>query len=282
MPDASEMTDGPLCIWCGKHDPRAVEEHIVPEALGCPPTAVFRKGEVCTACNNVLSRWDQALCDGFDLLRLAYGQPRKKGGPPAVSGRPNARTVRRDGQNVLEINFGPGEQVLPDGRRLKAPSKSLDSIHGTLERDGDIGTGTYRAHLFYQEHFVRGIYKVALESLAYHAGWREAQHSRYEPIRSYVLDPKSEHLRCLVHLRSGEQPLPAATTELLAPYAPDDRAPGYVVPLRLLNVVFFADLTPGQRFVEHSLSRRHFFPEAFEYRVLPWDMDPWLKPTRAR
>lgn len=282
MPDAREMTDGPICIWCGQRDPSAAEEHIVPEALGCPPTAVFRDGEVCSRCNNLLSRWDQALCDGFDLLRLAYGQPGKKGGPPAVSGRPNARTVRRDGQNVLEINFGPNEQMLPDGRRLKAPTKSLDSIHGTMERGGDIGKVTYRAHLFYQEHFVRGIYKIALESFALHAGWQAARDSSFDPIRSYVLDPKAEHLRCVVHLRSGEQPVTGATTELFSPYAPETGAPGYVVPLRLLNVVFFADLTPGQQFVEHSIARRSFFPDAFEYRVLPWDMDPWLRTAGRR
>jgi hypothetical protein len=272
--------DAIRCIWCGESDPDADPEHIVPECLGCPPDAVLHRGEVCSRCNNTLSRRDVVLCDGFDLLRLYYGQPGKKGGPPALAGRPNARTHRTGRESSLQLNLGPGPQDLPDGHKLKPPSRNIGSLNGTFERDGQVGKVSFSGHLFYQEHFVRAIYKIALETIALAHGWQAALASEYDPIRAFVLEDKSPQRRCLVTLNPDAHTGKRFTTRLYPPYRPDNGDSGCVVPMRLLNVEFTADCTPDERIVEQMLAMRSFSPDAQVHstRVLPWHLDPWIKP----
>ena len=272
------LVEPAACIWCGERDPHAVPEHIIPECLGCPAEAVFWNSEVCTRCNNRLSGRDTALCDGFDFLRLAYGQPGKKGRPPALAGRPNARTKRRGRENVLQVNLGPGEQLLDDGYRLKAPTKGIGSVNGTFERSGDVVNMTYRVHLFYQPHFVRGIYKIALETIALFAGVDEARSSVFDDIRQFVLDDDGPPRRCLIGIRNGTTVVPTTFSNTLeSPRRRDDGGPGCVVPMRLMDLTFVADCTPSEAFVERSLHMRQFSAEAHDWRVLPWELDPSMK-----
>jgi len=80
------MTD---CIWCKKTTQKIAEEHIIPDALGCPANLVLTKGEVCQACNNGLAHLDQAVADEFDMIAFNENIPRKGGRPPVVLGRGN-------------------------------------------------------------------------------------------------------------------------------------------------------------------------------------------------
>lgn len=267
---------GQHCIWCGRVDRAARPEHIIPECIGCPSNAILRDGEVCTKCNNRLSRRDNALCDGFDLFRLAFGQPGKKGEPPSVAARPNARTVVHEGERSFQVNFGPGDQTTPAGHRLKAPSKDLASIHGDVSIEGDIATVTYRAHMFYQRDFTRGIYKIAVEAIALFLGCDAARDSTLDHVRSSVLDDSVSAPLCLIGLHDKSSDSPGFSNQLFPPYKSDDGASGYVVPIRLFNIEFTADCTPGQRFIEYMTGLRVFSPSAHTWRILPWDHDPLL------
>jgi hypothetical protein len=267
---------GVQCIWCGRMELTAPPEHIIPECLGCPPNAVLHEGEVCSRCNNALSRCDSVLCDGFDLLRLAFGQPNKRGEPPALAGRPNARTVVHNRERSLHINFGPGDQATPSGHRLKAPTNNLGSIHGEVNVEGDVANATYRAHMFYQRDFTRGIYKIALEAIALFLGVGAARDPLLDEIRQSVLDDSVSPLRCLIGLRSDAFEVPGFSNQLFPPYKPDDGSGGYVVPIRLYNLEFSADCTPNQWFIERMLALREFSPGAHTWRILPWASDPLL------
>jgi hypothetical protein len=265
------------CIWCGASDNRAPPEHIVPECLGCPPGAIFTDGEVCGDCNNRLSRLDNVLCDGFDLLRLAFRQPGKRRRPPAIAGRPNARTTNRDGEHRFEINFGPDDQITRSGRRLKAPINDLASIQGDVAQDGDIVRATYRAHMFYQRDFTRGIYKIALEAIALFLGCDAARSTELDWVRTAVLNPEADPPRCLIDLNSGTFETRTFSHQLFSPYKPNDGSPGFAVAIRLFNVEFTADCTPSQSLLGFMLGLREFAPAAHKWRVLPWDRDPSIR-----
>jgi hypothetical protein len=267
---------GERCIWCGRVDRAARPEHIIPECLGCPSNAILRDGQVCSRCNNVLSRRDNALCDGFDLLRLAFGQPSKRREPPNVASRPNARTVTQNRERSFQINFGPGDQTTPTGHRLKAPAKDVASIHGELTVDGDIATATYRAHMFYQRDFTRGIYKIAVEAIALFLGSDAAQDKTLDFVRASVLDDSILAPRCLIGLNEKAFDTPGFSNQLFPPYRANDGSSGYVVPIRLFNLEFSADCTEGQQFIEYMISLRDFSPSAHTWRILPWERDPLL------
>lgn len=270
------MTDK-RCIWCGRVDRAARPEHIIPECLGCPSNAILRDGEVCTKCNNRLSRRDNALCDGFDLFRLAFGQPGKRGEPPSVAGRPNARTVIHNRERSFQINFGPGDQTTPTGHRLKAPANDVASIHGEVGVEGDTATATYRAHMFYQRDFTRGIYKIAVETIALFLGCDAAHDPTLDDLRTSVLDDAALAPRCLIGLHNKSFDTPGFSNQLFPPYKSDDGSGGYVVPIRLFNLEFTADCTPGQRFIDYMIGLREFSPAAHAWRILPWDRDPQLR-----
>lgn len=85
----------PCCLWCGSEEFRPSIEHILPEALACPPGFVLRDC-VCRPCNNGLAHIDQALLKKFELVTFIKGVRRKKGKPPSVVSWPSLRGRHSD------------------------------------------------------------------------------------------------------------------------------------------------------------------------------------------
>jgi hypothetical protein len=265
------MLDAQVCLWCGQPSSEAPEEHIIPEALGCPPEAIFRSGEVCGRCNNRISWLDNVLADAFDIPRFMYGQPAKKRRPPSIAGRPNVRATQHVGERTLFINFGPGDVTLPTGHKLKAPSKNPRSVHGTFKREGDLGTVTGTAEMFTQPEFPRAMHKIAIETIALSFGVGTARAEVYRDLREYVLSKGETQRRILMRMPSEELSTSTFANQLGPVYTPDDGGVGCVVPIKLFSLDFLVDCTPSQSFTERFLGMRQFSPKEIPWRVIPWE-----------
>ena len=123
----------PRCIYClTVEGDFASEEHVIPEAFGVDDMVI--QGLVCGACNNRMSRLDQALCEfePLALLRVQNVQVTKKGKFPRAefghfiamktkprsllfiskTGRPLFRTEPlEDGKVRLSLNAASGRKI---------------------------------------------------------------------------------------------------------------------------------------------------------------------------
>jgi hypothetical protein len=160
------------CIWCKRtSQPRSVE-HIIPEAIACPPGFVLQNGEVCRGCNNRLAVLDRVIAQEFDLVTFWYGVPRKRGRPPQIDSRGNF-TARVNGRRP-EIKF------IPKPRRRSRRNVSTDVTF--QEQIGEITVG---ARMGEDPRFVRAILKIALSAVAYFNP-RGAADSRFDEVRDFV------------------------------------------------------------------------------------------------
>ena len=174
------------CIWCKKSVRKQSEEHILPDALGCPPALVLNDC-VCIACNNGLGHVDRALIHQFEIIAFMNGVPRKGGRPSMIDTWTGVRgRVTRAGPEI-HINAGP-QTVEAFGSNLKAATKR-GGIHDVTMGPRVIGE---RCEIGFKQEFGRepklrrALYKVALGTLAFHLGARDALRDCYDPIRAFV------------------------------------------------------------------------------------------------
>lgn len=165
-----QLLQRPRCIYCLTIDGDfAPEEHVIPEAFGVDDMVIH--GLVCAACNNRLSRLDQALCEfePLALLRVQNVQTTKKGKFPraefghftAVKTRPRSlRFVSKTGRPVFRA------EPLPNGKvRL-----SLNAASG---RKVDV------------LRLARAAFKIGIGAVAFHEP-EFAFHSRFDAARRFI------------------------------------------------------------------------------------------------
>jgi hypothetical protein len=229
----------PVCLWCKSKTSKAADEHIIPESVGCPPEFVLKSGEVCEDCNNGLAHLDREVVQAWDFLLFYYNIPRKDNRPPAVDSRGNFVARQTAEGPTLFVNMDPKPIAAPHGVDLGAYGRSKRNVSATLTRDGDNAEITYNIGIKFSKKFVRGLHKIALESLAYFIDVAEALDDKYDPIRSYVLDGSSS--RQALGLMSEDI---LFRNQVWPPYRDPDRT-GYVVCIRLAVFEYVVDLTPN-------------------------------------
>ena len=163
------------CIFCLKVPKQwPADEHIFPESLGCPPGFVLQQGEVCTPCNNRLSKADSKLIEVLSALR-PHGRFKTKKGKWQRAELSNA-TFERTGPDALSLTMHRRPMIRGEGvdhfsiRRL--PTHVSVNMSVRLRLDGRLS---------------RGVHKIAFESLCLLRGRAAVLNSSLQSVREYVL-----------------------------------------------------------------------------------------------
>lgn len=228
------------CIWCKKPVRKRNKEHILPDALGCPPTFVLDDC-VCIACNNGLGHVDRALIHQFEIIAFMNGVPRKGGRPPMIDSWTGVRgRVGPEGPEI-HINAGP-QTVMAFGSNLNAASRR-NGVHDVTM--GPRVVGEYCDVAFKQEFgrepkLRRALYKVGLGTLAFHLGAAEARSKCYDPVRAFVRKGDGEFDVLMLADRTERSHFFGCPALL-----PDCDLP--VIELAVFGVWFAIDLDPDQK-----------------------------------
>ena len=147
------------CIWCKTESTKIAVEHIIPDALGCPPDLVLSDGEVCESCNNRLGHLDQAVAEEFDFMAFEENIPRKGGRPPAILSRGNVVATKGPAGSEMSFNMERYPVRAHDGSVLGARGKSRRNVNATFERDGPFARISFEIEFGQGPKFVRGLTK---------------------------------------------------------------------------------------------------------------------------
>ena len=120
-----EQPSGINCIWCGRQPANSLE-HILPDALGCPPNFVLSRG-VCAQCNRENGKLDRLLFKPFEIMTLTKGIRRKGGKRPTVDGLATVASGYDENGPAFFFNRGKSAVKAPTGKML-APTSRLDEI----------------------------------------------------------------------------------------------------------------------------------------------------------
>ena len=226
------------CIWCKESGNPTSKEHIIPEALGCPPDLVLTNGEVCKLCNEQLGFLDRALLDDFDIPACQAGVPRKRNRPPRIDSRGNMVGYQTTDGPVFVINMECHPVTTPEGVRVAAFGKSSRNIRANIEKAGDKVQISYETPIGSSPLFSRGIHKIALNATAHFLGHDAALDPQLDPVREFVRHgTDNRHILALVTHDSEYR------NTAWAPYRHKD---GLSVAVRLAMVEFVVDLSPAQ------------------------------------
>lgn len=228
----------PTCIWCLAENAEPSLEHIIPEALGCPPDFVLQDGVVCKACNNNLAHLDRAVIDDFDMQAYLANVRRKRGRPAVVRGRGNLVATRGSNGPEISINMDCQAVLAHDGSPLGAFGKSKRNVKATLSRRGKIGKVCFSTVFGEDPKFARGITKIAFSSFAYFMGPEMALPEKFNAVRAFVCDGIGQRP---ILMTAGEDP--RYSNRAWPPYQSENGE--YVVPLRLATAEFLIDLSPA-------------------------------------
>jgi len=232
------MTDA-RCIWClgparGDH-----QEHIIPEAIGCPDGFVLPGTVVCQKCNNGLAHLDQAVADEFDFLVFMAGVPRKKGRPPVIKNRGNAIASVESTGPTYTFNMEKYAVTAHDGSTVAPYRGTQRNIRASFSKEGDFATVSFNLAFGSNPKFVRGLTKIAFSSLAYFLGASLARDSRFGAIRDFVLTGNGKRHVLLSKARDT-----AYRNSAWAPYVSESG--GYAVTFRIAQIEFLVDLTESE------------------------------------
>lgn len=225
------------CIWCKRDDRKRSVEHIIPDALGCPPDFVLKRGEVCQKCNNRLAHLDQAVIDDLDFLAYMNGIPRKRGKPPEIRSRGNVIGTYEKGAPAVFFNMETHPITTHLGERLGAYGRSERNVNATLEKNGDIAKISFDTEFGRNPKFTRGIVKIAFSSLAWLIGAEKLANKAFNPVRRFVT--KGAGFRPIILSTDGDL---AYSNRVWSPYTSPDGH--YSVAFRLAVFHVWVDLSP--------------------------------------
>jgi hypothetical protein len=225
------------CIWCKAIDAPPSVEHIIPEALGCPPDFELTGGVVCMACNNGLGHIDSALVDEFDFVLFGANIPRKGGRTPEVRSRGNV--IARRGTDGPEIHFNmePHPVAGPRGETLSPYKGKPRNIKAQFEVVGMVAKVGFEVPFGQGPKFIRGLHKIALSSLVYFLGPELALESKFDAVRRYVRHGEGKRQ---VLFRPADDK--GYAHHVNAPYT--SGSGNYLVGMRIGIVEFLVDLSP--------------------------------------
>lgn len=181
--EVSEQT----CIWCGGA-PADSLEHIAPEALGCPPNFVLPRG-VCTKCNQRNGRLDRALLTPFEIVTVLKGIPRKKGKRPTVDGFSSLSSSYNEDGPIFYINREKYSVQIPGGKQLGGVNANDPIVNAAIKNYPD-GTAevSYKQELRFDRKAVRGLFKIAVEAIAFFEGLDAARDTALNGVKHFVTE----------------------------------------------------------------------------------------------
>lgn len=227
------------CIWCLEPSEDEHEEHIIPEAIGCPPGFVLPGTVVCRKCNNGLAYLDQAVIDEFDFVTFMAGVQKKKGRRPAIHNRGNVLATVEPSGPTYTFNMDPTPIKAHDGSQLAGYRGTKRNVRAQLTKQDEIGKIEYEIPFGQSPKFVRGITKIAFSSLAYFLGAPLALSPAFSPIRRFVKDGVGErHLMLMFGSDS------AYRNQVWPPYVA--LSGEYAVTLRIASAEFLVDLSEDE------------------------------------
>lgn len=262
------MTTGVRCIWCPNPNAQSLE-HIAPESLGCPPNFALREG-VCEACNGRHGRLDRALLVPFEIATVLKGIPRKKGKRPTVDGFSSVSSSYDENGPRFYINREKFD-IVPEGKkRLKGVTKN-DPISGfqmTQLNDGRTQI-TYNQELRFTREAVRGLFKIAIESIAFFEGLDAARNSELDTVKAFVTSGTGNFRAIMV---------PDPSAEYESYYAPSWRSEdgNRAVGMTILGIGFLCDFDVECRTFPRLLEAAK--QEGTMGQVVPnWPKNLWRK-----
>lgn len=256
------------CIWC-RRTPANSLEHIAPEALGCPAEFVLRSG-VCRDCNNKNGKLDRALLTPFEIITVMKGIPRKRGKRPTVDGYSSMASDYDENGPAFYMNREKHSVYAPSGRVLKGTNANDPIRNFRWERFPDDSVKlSYEQELRLDRKAVRGLFKIAVGSIAFFEGLEAARCQSLDGVKHFVKDGGGNFRAILV-------PDPSPTHEsFYAPcYKTDDghRAFG----MALLGVGFICDFDPDFTLGSEILKEYRISDKAAQ--VIPnYPIDIWEK-----
>jgi hypothetical protein len=264
------MRTAGYCIWCLQAATDKDVEHIFPEALGCPPDLTLSGTTVCRKCNNGLAHLDQAVAEDFDFLTVMNGIPRKGGRAAEIASRGNVYGTTTSNGPIIFFNLESVPHVTPNGRTL-APFRGRErDIRPVMKRIAN-GKGEISFEVAFGQHkkFARGLYKIALSSIAYYLGPERALKARYDWVRHYV-----RHGGARRHVLLTAASSPRFEFACFPPFA--NESGDEAVDIRIGPAEFLLDMTENevQLVTLVSKAREIFGAEGFSiFPVLQGDME---------
>lgn len=256
------------CIWCGGSPANSLE-HIVPEALGCPSEFVLRSG-VCRECNNKNSKLDRALLTPFEIVTVLKGMPRKRGRRPTVDGYSSIASDYDDNGPAFHINREKYGVRTQSGRMLKGTNADDPIRNFKWERLPDNTANiSYEQELRFDRKAVRGLFKIALESIAYFNGLEAARCPDLAQLKHFVMDGGGNFRALLI-----ADPSPTHESCFAPRYQTNDGQQAFG--MTLLGVGFMCDFDPNFAFGRELLGEYRRLNIATQ--VIPnWPRDLWIR-----
>lgn len=180
------------CIWCRRRILESEDvppEHIVPEAVGCPPGLVLDQREVCPTCNHGrLAALNAVLASEFDMVRLIHGIKGKTSRPNYLRSRTNIRMRHgRSGPEVF-LNAGPGAVPNSGAGFLPPPTGHERDVRDVIFKvEGEIATVSGSTSFGQPPDFSAAVHAIGLEFVAKVMGRRFVLDPRFDPVRDFVL-----------------------------------------------------------------------------------------------
>jgi hypothetical protein len=256
------------CIWCGNAPANSLE-HIAPDALGCPPEFVLAVG-VCTKCNHRNGKLDRALLTPFEIITVIKGISRKKGKRPTVDGFASLSSGYDANGPALYVNREKHSIETPDGKRLRGTNANdpIKDAKFDVHPDGT-ATVSFNQELRFDRKAVRGLFKIAVESVAFFQGLEAARKPELEPVKHFVL-AGGGNFRAIM--------MPDENPAYQSYFGPCFSREGYdrIHGMTLLGLGFVCDFDPEFRGGEMVLAemRRH----SVQAQVIPnWPRALWVQ-----
>ncbi len=230
------------CIWCLEQSEGNHEEHIIPEALGCPSGFVLPGSVVCRRCNNGLADLDQAVINEFDFLTFMAGVPRKKGKPPAIRSRGNVLGTVEKSLPTMTFNMEGASVKAHDGSRLAPYRGSQRDVRAKFSKHGESANLSFEIPFGQSQKFVRGTVKIGFSALAFFLGASLARSPVFAPIRHFVLNGTGSR-----HIMLTFDDDTTYTNRAWPPYVTPSGE--YAVMFRIAFVEFLVDLSEQESFL---------------------------------
>lgn len=205
---------------------------------------------VCKRCNNEMAPLDRAVADEFDIPAFLAGVPRKKGRPPAIGSRGNFAGVVTCSGPELFLNMDPVSATIPGHGPLAAFRGKDRDVRATVQRTGATIDVSAEVQFGQGKKFVRGITKIAFNSLAFLCGADEARISRYDEIREFV-----RHGGTVRHIIIGATDDDHYVLQP-GPFWRGNGGDGYMQ-LRIAWATIFVDLSSGEKLLPTLVKALH-------------------------
>jgi hypothetical protein len=207
---------------------------------------VLQEG-VCEGCNNGLSHLDQALLHEFEILTFMRGIRRKGGKPPSINSWAPIAAVRDRNGPQMYLNGGP-QTVEALGKKLPAAGPHNGIRNLIFKKNNGIAAVTFDIDFGRHPKFVRGLYKVAVGTVAYFHGVAIARKALYDPARQFVTTGKGIFRALMAAQSNGDG------HAFQRPCAWDG-GPFPLMEMTIFGANFLLDFDPEQRGIEQARAK---------------------------